>query len=405
VMNDVIGGDTGFVMLLPVPEILGPEDVHVVDPANIERLRGYSNPREVRYECEDFQPYYSNPCENGRDYDTAGSSDGGGGDWGDTGGLGVDVEAEFIVGEYEIVILSAEDSTGLLTWLDREGYGVTPDTGAMLQEYIAAGSYFFAAKVVEGAVGPTDQLSPLQFRYSAEVWSLPIRIGTASSQGIQDLFIYAITPFYDGSTSISNYPELTVEDECMRQEGAELSFGDFWGQTFTDTYEAQSSGAWIKEYAFGNGHCDPCEGEPPDEQTLANLGFTAEDAGYDFMFTRLHMRYTPAQATQDLTLYPTGIVDPEQIRYIEYQQELESYLPVCGIGMVTDNPGECEFDPDPYANADCDGDGIPDAMEGAPEEEEEKSGCSCTTTNRMGVALGPLLGLGLLLLRRRETKG
>ncbi len=68
-----------------------------MDPSNIERLRGYSNPREVRYECEDFEPTYYDPCADYAD----GGGDGGDGADGSGGddGLGVDVEAEFIVGE------------------------------------------------------------------------------------------------------------------------------------------------------------------------------------------------------------------------------------------------------------------------------------------------------------------
>jgi MYXO-CTERM domain-containing protein len=183
---------------------------------------------------------------------------------------------------------------------------------------------------------------------------------------------------------------------------------------FTAAYEAQSSGARVKEYAFGKGHCDPCEGEPPDSQTLANLGFHAEDTGSDFMFTRLHRRYTPAQATQDLSLYATGLTDQEQIRYIEYVHELEAYLPVCGIGMVTDEPGECDFPPNPYEDADCDGDGRPDNEEdsGGPSDspdadaaaEAEKSGCSCSSAPAGGLSLGGAIVMGILALRRRRSQ-
>ena len=38
--------------------------------------------------------------------------------------LGVTIEAQFTVGEYKIVILSAKESTGLDTWLLREKYNI-----------------------------------------------------------------------------------------------------------------------------------------------------------------------------------------------------------------------------------------------------------------------------------------
>jgi hypothetical protein len=40
--------------------------------------------------------------------------------------LGVTIEAKFEVGEYQILILSAKDSTGLDTWLRQERYQIPP---------------------------------------------------------------------------------------------------------------------------------------------------------------------------------------------------------------------------------------------------------------------------------------
>ena len=40
--------------------------------------------------------------------------------------LGVTIEAEYEVGEYDILILSAEESEGLITWLNSNGYKI-PD--------------------------------------------------------------------------------------------------------------------------------------------------------------------------------------------------------------------------------------------------------------------------------------
>ena len=40
--------------------------------------------------------------------------------------LGVNVEATYSVGEYDIVIMSAGDRSGLLTWLNQNSYRVPP---------------------------------------------------------------------------------------------------------------------------------------------------------------------------------------------------------------------------------------------------------------------------------------
>ena len=52
----------------------------------------------------------------------------------DEGGYGVKVEAEFTVGEYQIVILSATDSTGLDSWLKDTGYKI-PDGAEPLLDW------------------------------------------------------------------------------------------------------------------------------------------------------------------------------------------------------------------------------------------------------------------------------
>jgi hypothetical protein len=50
--------------------------------------------------------------------------------------LGVTVEAEYTVGEYDIVILSAKESDGLETWLQSNGYKIPDGASAALQPYI-----------------------------------------------------------------------------------------------------------------------------------------------------------------------------------------------------------------------------------------------------------------------------
>ena len=40
--------------------------------------------------------------------------------------LGVTIEAQYTVGEYDILILSAQQSTGLETWLRENGYRIPP---------------------------------------------------------------------------------------------------------------------------------------------------------------------------------------------------------------------------------------------------------------------------------------
>ena len=61
--------------------------------------------------------------------------------------LGVTVEAQYLVGEYDILILSATQSDGLETWLKENGYSAPEGASQVLGSYIRQGMKFFVAKV------------------------------------------------------------------------------------------------------------------------------------------------------------------------------------------------------------------------------------------------------------------
>jgi hypothetical protein len=333
IQNDVQGEFTDFAMVIPVPSVLPEDAIHVIEPTVFDGLDSYSQPRLVRYECSDFEYELEN------DFATAEEDAGG---YSDTGYGGVSVEAQYIVGEYDIIILSATESDNLFDWLNDNGYQLPGQSIPMLEQYINAGSFFLAAKVSETAgIQSGDVLSPLQFQYESEAFGLPIRIGTLNSKEAQDLVLYVINEYWQGEAKIANYPEFTVEDECMWESQGE-EFGQFYADTFTRGYEAQDDGTFIVEYSWGGGGCDPCTGDPPSGDDLISLGVNEESIHYsDYYFTRLHMRYTPEEADEDLMLYHSNLTTTSQIRYIEYEEFLEDRFPVCGEGMV-DNPGSCE---------------------------------------------------------------
>ena len=121
---------------------------------------------------------------------------------------------------------------------------------------------------------------------------------------------------------------------------------------------------------------------------------------YGYFITRLHLRYTPEEATQDPVFYMTGRTDQEQMRYIDYVYELEDRFPICGVGMVSD-PGTCNYAPNPYPD-ECLDDGKSWGWAGAPPDEEVselKGGCS--TVGAVAGVSGLLLAM-VGLARRRD---
>ena len=61
--------------------------------------------------------------------------------------LGVTIEAQYTVGEYDIAILSAHESDGLVTWLNENGYKIPAGAADVLGSYIKQKMRFFVAKV------------------------------------------------------------------------------------------------------------------------------------------------------------------------------------------------------------------------------------------------------------------
>src|SRR5262245_43840311 len=118
--NDFKGDLKEFAVVVPVPTVLEKGQIRVSDRALIEHLDAYSAPRLVEYFDEDpcalrvpaSRPLGARQMSEMRD--TAASVD-------RAKSLGVTIEAQYTVGEYDILILSAKESAGLETWLRDSG--------------------------------------------------------------------------------------------------------------------------------------------------------------------------------------------------------------------------------------------------------------------------------------------
>ena len=400
VVNDIQTDDPSlgsFALVIPVPEVITEENANVLEPALFDRLDQYSMPRLVTYECEDFELSEDEP-----------NAGGGGAGGGPVNDAEVSIEAQYAVGEYEIVILSATGAEGLYEWLNNNGFAVPGQSQPLLQEYIDQGQYFLAAKVSdtslsEFGIESGSTLSPLQFTYQSSAFQIPIRIGTLNAKSEQDLVIYAINPYDNGMAGISNYREFSFEDECMWETQGE-EFGRFVADQFSSAYEEEDSAGWMLEYAWGGGGCDPCTGTPPDGTDLVSLGMNEEYVHYgQYYFTRLHMRYTPQQVQEEVMLYSSNIFSQEQIRYIEYKPELEDRFPVCGVGMVED-PNSCDEIPG-EPSSDPNGTEVENDDElGEGNDSPSEEGCNCaTSTSNSNDFTFTLLGLLSLVVLRRRT--
>ena len=382
-VNDYQGEASEFALVVPVPEVLGEEDVRVLDNELPARLDAYSAPRLVRYECEDFEWDYDYDSS----LDTGAANEGSGGSADDS----VTVEASFSAGEYDIVILSAEESGALITWLGDNGYAVSTDAEELLGEYIAGGAKFFAAKVnLDEVSEDATYLSPLQFGYDSEVFSLPIRLGTLNASEDQDLILYVLSD--GGQTHISNYPQVEQETDCMVDLAEWDSLGAFVDDRFSTALSTEDRPGWVLEYGWTPSSCDPCSGDPLTDEELQELGWEGET--WEAYFSRIHMRYPPGEVDQDLVFYASNLQDFTQLRYIEYDAQLEDRYANCLTGWA-DDPGSCDEDgADPGEDPGEGGDGWGDPLV----EEEPRFGCATPVAPGLGLAV---LAAALLARRRR----
>ena len=308
--NNYKGPPSEFAMVIPVPVVLKEADVKTLPKAvfgNVERMGA---PRLVEYWEQD-------PCAPEVDYGSRPMTASAGGapmprKRAKAEDLGVTVEAQFSVGEYKIVILSAKEATGLDTWLRREKYNIPKGAEPLLRPYVESGMKFFVAKVdpkkVQFVDGRAD-LSPLRFHYDSDSFELPIRLGLANSTGTQDLIVSILSP--GQRYEVANYPNVTIPTNLDVKDDIKDRFPAFYASLFDRTIE-KNPGAVVTEYAWQATTCDPCPGPALDGNDFLTLGADVLDGaqiaapskaapmppgrrprsfGNDFVLTRLHARY------------------------------------------------------------------------------------------------------------------
>ena len=338
--NDYRGPLTEFALVVPVPTVLQKEQIHVGERKLLDHLDAYSAPRLVEY-------FDRNPCDRvmyaSKDVraQSAPTAPGAMGAARDKV-LGVTVEARYTVGEYDILILSAKESTGLETWLRENGYRIPAKASAALQPYIRQDMKFFVAKVnlKEQAATGAQYLRPLQIAYESKKFMLPIRLGMANARGAQDLVVYALTR--RGRVESVNYRTTRIPSNVNVPEFVKSDFGPFYKATFARSVDKEGGRALFTEYTWDMGWCDPCAADPLSRDELQSLGvFWLEEMepqpvpgspvpgaqplrrppvgmgrGVNVLLTRLHVRYDAEHFPEDLVFQETSDRSNFQARYV-----------------------------------------------------------------------------------------
>jgi hypothetical protein len=337
-MNDYAGPLDEFALVVPVPTVLEKGQVHVGDRALFSKLDAYSSPRLVEYHdsdpCELIEPrsMMQSMAGLGAEAPAAASRE-------RANALGVTIESEYTVGEYDIVILSAMQSDGLETWLIEQGYKIPASASRALEPYIRQGMKFFVAKVnlKEQKRTGLSYLRPLQFAFESPKFMLPIRLGMINAQGPQDLIIYMLTE--QGRVETTNYRTLKLPTAVDIPGHVRDSFGDFYKAMFDHQVTLNDNRAVFTEYVWNMSWCDPCAGAPLSPEDLRALGvFWLGDGGGVYngpsprrgpyvpmyqrftpgavILTRLHVRYSADTFPEDLMFQETQDQESYQARYV-----------------------------------------------------------------------------------------
>jgi len=323
--SDYEGESKEFALVIPVPTFIERKQIGVVEMKTIDHLDAFTAPRLVEY--HDPDPCAPMVAFRGGPVAAAGLPE--------TAALdrsqryrGVTVEANYDVAEYDVSILSARESDGLVNWLTDNGYKIPSGAEAVLASYIKQNMRFFVAKVNLDRMQllGNNYLRPLQVRYETAKFMLPLRLGTVNANGPQDLIVYALSR--DGRIEATNYRTVKLPSNVEVPLYVKDEFGKFYQALFEEAVRRESMRAVFVEYAWDMGWCDPCAADPMTNKELVELGArwigsdedvafrTRRGGGQNAYVTRLHVRYDAQSFPEDLVFMETRDRENFQGRYI-----------------------------------------------------------------------------------------
>ena len=302
--------------------------------ALVEHLDAYSAPRLVEY-------FDADPCDavpdghGGMRRPTAGAARSRRATAGARAkSLGVTIEAQYTVGEYDILILSREGVRRPGDLAARERLQIPPAAarGRSAAVHQAGHEVLRGQGEPEGAgeAGFT-YLRPLQMAYESPKFMLPIRLGMVNADGAA------------GAVRLRPHPQGAGGDhELPHREAAHATWtcprfvkGEFGRSTRRCSPAGRRGGQrrGVPEYVWDMGWCDPCAARSAVRRGAAQLGvfwLDGPSGGLDgtgvrrgpmggpvnTVLTRLHVRYDGAHFPEDLVFQETSDRPNFQGRYV-----------------------------------------------------------------------------------------
>jgi hypothetical protein len=242
--NNYAGPPEDFALVIPVPTVLGPDDVRVLPPGLFNHVSQITAPRLVEYWEQD-------PC---RPY-------------------------------------PEPDIDGLLN----------PNVTAARNTASKGGISESRSKPSSWSASTRSCCSAARIRSRSRAGFAPTTTRFhAPDGGTQDLIVHVLgTARYEAA----NYDNVAIPTNIDVADQDRADFDGFYAELFDHTI-AEYPGAVVTEYAWSPVSCDPCPVQALSVPELGLLGSTI--AARDLTLTRLHLRYDAGGTGEDLVFRTAG---------------------------------------------------------------------------------------------------
>lgn len=198
-----------------------------------------------------------------------------------SGGGGVTVIAQEVVGPYETVQLEATDPLALSTWLDSHGYNIPAEIEPVVSAYVTEGFGFLALRLVPGQ--GIDSMKPIRVTSPGATPILPLRMVAAGTGARTPITLWILgegryEPQNFGFETISaselvwNWDTASSTYAERRQEILDADGGSRWVME-----AAETKGRWMFDQLTYMAEYDPVVSGYADDMGQGALEAAQED--------------------------------------------------------------------------------------------------------------------------------
>ena len=238
------GPVTDVSMIVPIPHAIERSDIRTISGHHFRRVDAMTAPH-AHHVWPDCAQLGAGRLARQRRASAGGFS----GAVGEPSELGVEVIEEWDVDEYDVSLLSASQSSGLLTFLRERGLELPDRADEVLRSYIETDHRFALVEVdlsEAHEVGGRLVLSPIQLQYESEELRVPVRLGTLNSPGEQELLLYVLSR--EGRFEIANRENIVAPTGTRLRGDYEGGFAPFYEGLMERIFDAHE-GAAVTEFA------------------------------------------------------------------------------------------------------------------------------------------------------------